>query len=356
MRLWLVLACASLGAASVDDLPPPSKVAERESSLATVAAESRAAMHFVGAHADALEVYLRTNAGVGLPPGRKPRIEAADVAGLPDVHCVTQGGHVLVTVRLGDASSAPLRAGEAVARAWLAAASVAGDRPTAKPAAWAPPGLAAEIIGQLRPAMVDLWYREAAAAPPPELSAVIAGRVPVRESLLLIRALRRQLAAGEFTAVLAGAGRGESVEPVLSAFAKSPQAWWVASRQALLDARPPLGLGVRESLAELDALARFVHDPVGQGDVVLTGPQAARLRQLPALRTAMAERLVQLRRGILRQNPVAHNAWRSLGAWLEAYPSASEVELNRLWQVYVDDRSAASRLAVEVEQAMSPPR
>lgn len=356
MRLWFVLACASLGAATVDDLPPPSKVAERESSLATVAAESRAAMHFVGAHADALEVYLRTNAGVGLPPGRKPRIEAADVVGLPDVHCVTQGGHVLVTVRLGDAASAPQRAGEAVARAWLAAASVAGERPTATPAAWAPPALAAEMIGQLRPAMVDLWYREAAASPPPELAAVIAGRAAIRESLLLIRALRRQLAAGEFATVLAGAGRGESIEPVLGAFAKSPQAWWISSRQALLDARPSLGLGVRESLAELDALARFVHDPVGQGDVVLTGPQAARLRQLPALREAMAERLVQLRRGILRQNPVAHNAWRSLGAWLEAYPSASEAELNRLWQVYVDDRSAASRLAVEVEQAMSPAR
>ena len=356
MRPWLALVCASLGAATVDDLPPPSRVAERESTLATVAAESRAAMHFVGAHADALEVYLRTNAGVGLPPGRKPRVEAADVAGLPDVHCVTQGGHVLVTVRLGDASSAPLRAGEAVARAWLAAASVAGERPTASPAAWASPALAAEIVGQLRPAMIDLWYREAAASPPPALDEVIAGRAPTRESLLLIRALRRQLTTGEFAAVLAGAGRGEPLGSVSTALAKSPQAWWISSRQALIDARPPLGLGMRESLAELDALARFVHDPVGQGDVVLTGPQAARLRQLPALREAMAGRLVQLRRGILRQNPVAHNAWRSLGAWLEAYPSATEAELSRLWQAYVDDRSAAGRLAVEVEQAMSAPR
>jgi len=356
MRLWLALACASLGAATVDDLPPPSQVAERESALATVAAESRAAMHFVGAHTDALEVYLRSAANLGLPPGRKPRIEAADVAGLPDVACVAQGGHVLVTVRLGDASVAPLRAGEAAARAWLAAASFAGERPTAAPAAWAPPALAAETVGQLRPAMVDLWYREAAASVPPALSEVVTGRAPVRESLLLIRALRRQLAVGEFAAVLAAAGRGDPLEPVLAGFAKSPQVWWVAARQALLDARPPLGLGVRESLAELDALARFVHDPVGQGDVVLTGPQAARLRQLPALRDGMADRLLRLRRGILRQNPVAHNAWRSLGAWLEAYPSATEAELDRLWQAYVDDRAAASRLAAEVEQAMAAPR
>lgn len=352
MRPWLALACASLAASAAETPPAVSGVAERESALATVASESRAAMHFVGMHADALEIYLRNAAGVGLPPGRKPRVEVADVAGLPDVACVTQGGHVLVTVRLGDAAVAPARAGEAVARAWLAAASFAGSRPTPAPSAWAPPALAAEVVAQLRPAMVDLWYREAAAAAPPPLAEVVAGRSAPRESLLLVRALRRSLGPEGLASVLAAAGRGESLDPVLAGLAKSPQLWWVASRQALLDARPALGLGVRESLAELDDLARFVHDPVGQGDVVLTGVQAARLRQLPALRAAMAERLLRLRRGILRQNPVAHNAWRSLGAWLEAYPKASEDELIRLWQAYLDDRAACGRLADEVERAL----
>lgn len=356
MRPWLALVCAPLAAASADDLPPVSGVAERESALATVAAESRAAMHFAGAHVDALAVYLRSAASVGLPPGRKPRIEVADVAGLPDVSCVAQGGHVLVTVRLGDAASAPLRAGEAAARAWLAAASFAGNRPTAAPAPWAPPALAAEVVAQLRPAMVDLWYREAAATPPPPLAEVLAGRAGPRESLLFVRALRRNLAAPEFASVLAAAGRGEPVEPAVPVPASALQAWWVAARQSLLDARPPLGLGMRESLAELDALARFVHDPVGMGDVVLSGPQATRLRHLPALREAMAARLLRLRRDILRQNPVAHNAWRSLGAWLEAYPTASEAELLRLWQGYADDRAAAGRLADEVDRAMATPR
>lgn len=356
MRLWLALACASLAAAPVDELPPPSRVAERESLLATVASESRLQMHYVGAHADALEVYLRTAASLGLPPGPKPRIEAADVAGLPDVACTVLGGHVLVTVRLGDDVSAPARAGEAVARAWLAAAAVAGGRATQAPSAWAPPALASEVVAQLRPAMVDLWYREAAATPPPPLAEVVAGRAGPRESLLFLRALRRSLGASEFAGVLAAAGRGEPVEPVLAGFAKAPQAWWIATRQTLIDARPPLALGVRESLAELDALARFVHDPLGRGDVVLTGPQAARLRRLPALPVAMAERLARLRREILRQNPVAHNAWRSLGAWLEAYPTATEAELDRLWADYVRDRESAGRLAAEVDQAMSAPR
>jgi len=356
MRLWLALACASLVAAPVDELPPPSRVAERESSLAIVASESRAQMHFIGAHADALEVVLRSTAGIGLPPGRKPRVEAADVAGLPDVACVVQGGHVLITVRLGDATSAPLRAGEGVARAWLAAASLAGERPTATAAAWAAPALAAETVGQLRPAMVDLWYREAAAEPPAQLTEVLAGRAAPRESLLLFRALRRQLGAPAFASLLAAAGRGESPDAVIANFAKAPEAWWIASRQALLDARPSLALGMRESLAELDAIARFVHDPVGLGDVVLTGPQAARMRKLPAVRDAMADRLLRLRRGILRQNPVAHNAWRSLGAWLEAYPESTEANLDRLWQVYLNDRAAAGRLADEVDRALSAPR
>ena len=70
----------------------------------------------------------------------------------------------------------------------------------------------------------------------------------------------------------------------------------------------------------------------------------------------MAERLLRLRRGILRQNPVAHNAWRSLGAWLEAYPESSEADLDRLWQVYLDERASAARLADEVERALAPPR
>lgn len=354
MRSWLALVCASLAAASVDDLPPPSRVAERESTLAIVASESRAEMLYVGAHVDALEVYLRNAAGVGLPPGRKPRIESADVPGLADdVSCLVQGGHVLVTVRLGDAARAPLRAGEAAARAWLAAASFAGSRPTAAPAAWAPPALAAETVAQLRPAMVDLWYREAADRAPPTLAQVIAGRAGPGESLLLARALRRAFPTAEFAGLLAAAGRGETLDPALAHLGASPERWWVASRQALLDGRPPLGLGMRESLAELDALARFVHDLVGQGDVVLTGPQAARLRHLPALREAMADRLLRLRRGILRQNPVAHNAWRSLGAWLEAYPNATEAELNRLWQVYLSDREAAGRLADEVARALA---
>jgi len=335
---------------------PAARVTSRETTLAVVASEDVTAVSFVASHVDALGVYLRSSANLGPAPGRKPRIEAADIAGLPDVHCAVSGGHVLVAVRLGSPADAPLRSGEAAARAWLAAASVAGAQPTATPAAWAPPSLAAEVVAQLRPAMVDLWYRRAAAHPPSTLAEVVAGRAPVHESLLLGRALRRALGPERFAYALVAAARGEPLESALAEIDREPSAWWPAARQSLLDARPSPSLGISESLAELDALARFVHDPVGQGDILLTGPQAARLRMLPALKVAMAERLARLRLGILRQNPVAHNAWRSLGAWLEAYPSATEEQLDRLWVGYENDRAAASRLAAEVEQALGEAR
>jgi hypothetical protein len=201
--------------------------------------------------------------------------------------------------------------------------------------------------------MVDFWYRQATLNRPAALTEVVAGKADPRESLLFIRALRRNLSAQAFGVALAAAGRGEDILPTLHSFAKDPQLWWIASRQALLDARPPLALGMRESLAELDGLARFVHDPVGLGDVVLDGPAAARLRKLPAVQEAMAARLVQLRRDILRQNPVAHNSWRCLGSWMEAFPTGTEKELDDLWQAFVYERQGAENLALEVERAMS---
>jgi len=344
---------------SVSSPPAASAVARvtvRDTELATVVSPSVAEMSFVAAHADALRIHLRAVARVGVPPGPKPRIEAADVPGLPDVACSVSGGYVLVAVRLGSPADAPLRAAEAVARAWLAAASVASGLPSAHASPWAAAALAAETVAQLRSPMVDLWYRRAAASPPASLADLADGRAPTHEALLFGRALRRALGHERFAAALAAAGRGEPPDPLLRTLDAQPELWWPAARQALLDARPSPSLGMAESIAELDALARFVHDPVGQGDVVLTGPQAARLRRLPAVSDAMAERLARLRLAILRQNPVAHNAWRSLGAWLEAYPSATEAELDALWETYLADRAAAARLAEEVGHALEGAR
>ena len=353
---WLLLLAASLAAAEEAPAPPVPAVTVQETTLATVVSASVAAKRFVADHAEALEVHLRNAAGLGAPPVAKPRIEVADVPGLADLAVGVSGGHVLVAVRLGSPEQAPLRAGEAAARAWLAAASVAGGRPTRDPAPWAPAALAAESVAHLRPAMTDLWYRRAAAGPPATLGDALAGKAPPHEALLFGRALRRALGAEGYAAVLAGAGRGEPADPILARLDADPAAWWLAARQQLLDARPPVSLGMRESLSALDGLARFVHDPDGKGDRLLTSAEAVRLRQLPGVRDAMAARLAALRRDILRQNPVAHNAWRSLGAWLEAYPSATPEALDRLWAGYLLDRQAAEGLAREVESALGAAR
>ncbi len=357
-RLAPGLACLVAALALAEEAAPAAapNVTVQETALTTVASASVEAKRFVADHAEALAVHLRNAASLGAPPAFKPRVEVADVAGLADVATGISGGHVLVAVRLGSREQAPLRAGEAVARAWLAAASVAGGKATNLPAPWAPASLAAEAVSHLRPAMTDLWYRRAAASPPATLADVVAGKAPPQEALLFGRALRRSLGPEAYAAVLAAAGRGEPIEPVLARLDADPVAWWLGARQQLIDARPPLSLGMRESLAALDALARFVHAVDDKGDRVIGAAEAARLRHLAGVREAMAARLAALRRDILRQNPVAHNAWRSLGAWLEAYPAAEPEALDRLWAGYLLDRKAAERMAEEVEAALGDAR
>ena len=69
----------------------------------------------------------------------------------------------------------------------------------------------------------------------------------------------------------------------------------------------------------------------------------------------MEARLMALRREILRQNPVYHNAWRAFGAWLENFPKATPEELNKLWDDFLKERAASDALRREVESAMVKP-
>jgi len=54
----------------------------------------------------------------------------------------------------------------------------------------------------------------------------------------------------------------------------------------------------------------------------------------------------------LRQNPVYHNAVRSFGAWLEAFPTATPEELGRLWAQYAEERRQAEELRREIEAVL----
>lgn len=357
--LGFMLAAVNLGAADDPVAPAPPEalaVTLQETTLATIVATNAPARRFVADHAEALSIYLRTTAALTTPPGFRARIEILDTLDAEPLRVSVAGGHTLVAVYLGAAALASERAAVAVARTWLAAASVAGAQPQVTPTPWATPALAAETVAQLRPAMLDLWYRRAAAEPPARLAEVVAARAPLYESLLLARALRRQLGAESYARVLTAAARGESLEPTLATCAQDPEMWWLAARQALLDARPSPSLGMKESLAALDQLARFVHNPDGKGDRILSGPEAVRLRHLPGVSEAMTQRLLTLRREIIRQNPVAHNSWRTLGAWLEAYATGEPERLDRLWAAYLLDRQAAERLAAEVDSELAAPR
>jgi hypothetical protein len=136
--------------------------------------------------------------------------------------------------------------------------------------------------------------------------------------------------------------------------AKSEEEWWLAARANLLLTRSPVSLGMRESAEALEDAARFVFD-LGAGDVVLTGPQVVRQRDATGVRQGMEARLLTLRREILRQNPVYHNAWRTLGAWLERFPKSSPQELDALWADFQKEVREAEEMRKEIQAVLVEP-
>ena len=215
--------------------------------------------------------------------------------------------------------------------------------------------LACEVLTQLRPSMNDYWYREGRREIPMPLADIVAGRAPAREALLFWRALRRTLGTpAEQARSLIASAHGEPVLGRLAAAAGSADEWWLVHRAELLLSRAPVSLGLRESAESLDDISRFVFD-VGAGDEVIPGAALPKHRALPAVRLGIEARLASLRRELLRQNPVYHNAWRTFGSWLEAFPAAQPEELARLWARYQEERRQAEELRREIEAALESP-
>ena len=349
--LNFLAACAWLAAA--EPAPPvPAHVYSSDTPVALVAGEKLAEVSYVAAHCTALQRHLEFS--LNLPPVPPPlaRLEVADVPGLPPVAMRVAGGMVLVVVRLGDGKVAPSRAAEAAAQAWLARVAMAGGKSASAAEPWARQALACEIVAQLRPSMNDFWYREGRQAIPSTLPDIIAGKAPEREAFLFWRALRQTLGApvDQGRALIASA-HGDSVSKLLATLAKSPDEWWLVHRAELLLSRAPVSLGPRESAESLDDISRFVFD-VGRGDEVLAGADLPKHRELAAVKASIRSRLVALRREILRQNPVYHNAWRTFGAWLERLQEGKPEELAVLWAEYQKERREADELRREVEAAM----
>ncbi len=358
--MWSALAtCACLAAATPEAPSPPApapaavpagpaepRVFLNDTRLAVVVGERLDEVSFVAAHFAAFERHLEFAYGLAPLPPPKARIELVDLPKLADVDVRVLAGQVLVSVRLGPPEAAPARAAEAAVRAWLRRCALLAGGPTVEPEPWLAQALAAETLALLRPALVDLWYRDGLREPAATLADLRAGRAPEREAFLLWRTLRaahpRETAAllARYVAGGAAAGLKESD--------------WQAARSQLLVQRKPVSLGMRESGAALDELARFVFD-LGQGDAVLDGPALVRHRELPAVAEAMRERLAKVRREILRQNPVYANAWRDFGAWLERFEKGSPEELAERWARFRQERGSARALAAEVEAALVAP-
>ena len=349
-----ILAALAWLAAAEPMPPPPPQVFSNDTVIATVTGEHLAEVSFVAAHCVALQRHLEFALNLPPVPGPVARIEVADVPGLAATDTRVGAGAVLVIARLGSADEAPMRAAEAAAQAWLARVALAGGRPVTAIEPWTRQALAAEILTQLRPSMNDFWYREGRRDIPPVLADVLAGRAPAREAWLFWRALRRVSGPPQAQAkILIASAHGDSVEKRLAA-AGSPADWWLVQRAELLLSRTPASLGMRESADTLDDMARFVFD-VGAGDELIPGADMVKHRKLAAVRLSLAARLVTLRRELLRQNPVYHNAVRSFGAWLEAFPAASPEELGRLWAQYAEERRQAEELRREIETLLEAP-
>lgn len=351
--MWRVLVtCAGLAAA--EPAPPPA-VALFETPVAMVAGVRVSEVSFVAAHCFALQRHLEFS--LELPPLPPPvsRLEIADPADLPPFEVRVAAGTAIVFVRLGEPTEAPQRAATAAAQSWLARVALAGRRPLATIEPWARQALACEVIAQLRPAMNDHWYREGRRAVPSPLAEVLAGRSPDWEALLFWRALRASLGSASAAAqTLIASAHGTPVLAKLVTLGPSPDEWWLVRRAELLLSRSPVSLGVRESAESLDDIARFVFD-LGAGEQLVSGAELPRHRDLPAIKASAQARLSSLRRELLRQNPIYHNAWRAYGSWLENLALGKPDVLAGLWAQYLEERRLADELGAQVESALSPP-
>jgi hypothetical protein len=362
--LSLLATCVFLAAGEPVTAPAPEvpRVYANEGPLATVLGYELADVSFVATHCAALDRYTQQVLAVPAIPGvvngvpqAKGRVELVDLPGRPDVSVRVQASQVIVSVRLKDAASAAALASEAAARTWVGRVAFAAGQPLTASEPWVTQALASETRALLRPSLVDLWYREGRLAAPATLADILQGKAPEREAFLFWRALRHDVGgAAEQARVLIASAQGKDTRKVLATLAKSDEAWWLAARANLLLTRSPVSLGMRESAESLEELTRFVFD-LGAGDVVLTGPQVVRHRDAAGVRQGMEARLLALRREILRQNPVYHNAWRTLGAWLERFPKSSPAELDLLWAEFEKDVREAEVMRKEIQGVLAEP-
>ncbi len=346
--LALLVGLATLSPAE-EALPELPRVYSNETSLGLVLGHDLSEVGYVAAHCEALDRYLRQVLFMPALPPPKARVEILDRAKVSQVTARNFGGEAFVQVQLGEALGPTQVSAEVAARAWLARVALAAGKSVDVAPRWVAVALMAETRAMLQPALVDLWYREGRLNVPNTLENILAGRATEGETFLFWRTMRAELGSSEEQVkALIAAAQGGDITQCLPKPKVLNEGSWQLARTNLLLTRNPVSLGMRESKESLDDMAHFVFD-LGEGDVVLTGPQAVTHREAPGIKSAMGARLTALRREILRQNPVYHNAWRAFGAWLENFSSAKPEELQKLWDDFLKEREAAEVLRREVD-------
>ncbi len=324
-----------------------------ETSLGVVLGYNLNELSFVASHCEAINRYMEQVLFMPALPPPKARIELVEVKNAPPVSVRNLSGEILTQININTKEDISDQVAEAVACTWLARAALAGGRPCDKSPVWLRQALKSEITGLLRPAMVDWWYRQGRTNTPSSLDKIIKGQASDLESFLFWRAVRNEIGtSAEQTKILINSAQGEDILKLVVKHKSLDESWWLTARANLLLNRAPVSLGMRESAETLDDLSRFVFD-LGQGDVILTGPMAVKNRDAQGVQLEMKSRLVALRRELLRQNPVYHNAWRTLGTWLENFSTAKPEELDQQWEEFLKERRVANELRKEIETALS---
>jgi hypothetical protein len=351
-RLLALSVCLATLSSAEEALPDLPRVYSNETSLGLVLGHDLSEVGYVAAHCEALDRYLRQVLFMPALPPPKARVEILDTAKVAQVTARNFGGEAFVQVQLGEAVDPTKIAAEVAAQAWLARVALAGGKPVDVAPRWVSVALMAELQAMLRPALVDLWYRDGRLNAPNTLENILAGRATEGEVFLFWRTMRAELGSSpEQVKALIAAAQGGDIAQCLPKPKMLSEGSWQLARANLLLTRNPVSLGMRESAESLDDMAHFVFD-LGEGDIVLKGPQAVTHREAPGIKSAMEARLAALRREILRQNPVYHNAWRAFGAWLENFSSAKPEELQKLWDDFLKEREAAAALRREADEVL----
>ena len=355
-RLLAILVCLATLCPAEEVLPELPRVYSNDSSLGLILGHDLTEVGYVAAHCEATDRYLKQILFTPALASPKARIEILDPAEPANVSVRNFGGEAFIQVQLGKSIDPSRLAAEVGARTWLARAAMATGKPVDIAPRWLQVALISETRAMLRPALLDLWYREGRLNAPDTLQNILTGCATDGETFLFWRALRAELGpSSEQVKVMIAVAQGADFTQCLPKQKAFTEGSWQLARANLLLTRNPVSLGMRESAESLDDISRFVYD-LGQGDVVLTGPQAALQKDVPGIKSGMEARLATLRREILRQNPVYHNAWRLFGAWLENFPKAKPEELDKLWENFLKERQAADVLRSEVESTLSKVR